>query len=238
MTTISKNLWPTLMIVASLWGFLGYIQPQFEEIRLLQEEKKEYEQAISNANEVRILRGNLIREYDSIPSDQWARLTRLLPNTVDGVKLVFDVSGVAAVHGLRLDSFSITENSQSDSSARGSLLADPGYAPNAAAIATAPTSGRGGSAQLNTGSGAAASTGTGSKIFNTDVEFTFLAAYPNFTAFLRDLEKSLQMFDVVSVSLDVDKPGVSATSNTGSASKPVTDDRYSLSVKLRTYSLR
>src|SRR5258706_354555 len=107
MSALSKNVWPILMILASVWGVWAYIMPGYNDIVVLQTEKSQYEEAISNANEVTFLRGQLLNTYNAISKENWDRLATLLPDSIDRVKLGFDVNGVAVQNGIKLSSFQV-----------------------------------------------------------------------------------------------------------------------------------
>src|SRR5258706_4951777 len=109
MAALSKNVWPILMILASVWGVWGFIMPGYNDLVVLQAQKGQYEEAISNANEVTFRRGELLTTYNSVSKENWDRLSELLPSEIDRVKLGLDINGIAKKHGLNLINFQTAE---------------------------------------------------------------------------------------------------------------------------------
>lgn len=227
MPLYAKNAIPVLMLIASLWGVIGFLSPQYSVIQDLRAEKNQYTEALDNASQVRILRQNLLATYDSFSPEDTVRLKKLLPEKADGVALARDVTAVASIFGITIESFSFHE------------LTGPVQSSVAAASVAGGASGGSAGPVPTTASVPAEA------LTNGTLEFTisFQARYADFTSFLRELEKSLQLLDVSALTI-TGKGGIksaeSAKSTPSSTVKEtdIPEDVYSYSVTMRTYWLK
>ncbi|MFA6536159.1 MAG: type 4a pilus biogenesis protein PilO [Candidatus Paceibacterota bacterium] len=156
-----KFIFPTILILASIGAFLGYINPQYQTVKALMGERAGYQEALTNSRALMAKRDELVSTYNTIPGSNISRLEELLPDHVDNVRLIMDLSSIASRYGLTLTNI---KNIQSSEAAKGEITTD--------------------------------SSGIGSATLN----FSVSAPYSTFQAFLGDLEKSLRIVDVSSIS--------------------------------------
>jgi hypothetical protein len=155
-----------------VWAFFGFIKPAYTEVSNLQIQKKEYEQAIANANEVIFLRGKLLAARDSISEENWARLSKLLPDNFNSEKLLYDMNNLALSNAINLESFKIEiENNAQNQSTQPSP--NPQIAPGVAV----------------------------QRYSSANLSVNFESTYTDFNIFLEKLEQSLKLFDVVSIGI-------------------------------------
>lgn len=176
MTLYNKNLLPILMIIASMITLFTFLRPQYSVIQSLRAEKARYETAVNNANEVRILRGNLLAVYDEFSSEDRERLTKFLPDAANGPHLINDFNSLAKIFGITLDTFSINENvggNQTVTPVSDSSGIDPAAAEVPAVLSTA----------------------------TVGLNFSFVSRYNDFFSFLRELEKNLLLTDITQISI-------------------------------------
>jgi len=204
------------MLAASVWGVLGFLRPEYSVIQSLRDEKQKYEEALNNANQVRILRQNLLATYDSFSPENLRRLQIMLPDRADGVQLARDMTNLALVFGITIDSFSFHET------AAGALATEAVSAETSApsALPSAPS----------------LSTGT------LELVISFKASYPDFMRFTRELEKSLELSDVVAISIGGNAKADTKVDTQSVDTKPAAsnseENRYQFSVTVHTYFLK
>ena len=90
----------------------------------------EYTSAIANAQKLIQIRDAVLQDYNSISDQDKARLDEIVPSNVDNVRLMIDVSGIAARHGLTaagITTSADTQNpsNQSSSASGGSIASQP-----------------------------------------------------------------------------------------------------------------
>lgn len=209
MSKLTKNVIPAVLIVASIWIFFGFISPQYSTIQDLWASESQYKTAIDNANEVRILRNTFQANLDAISAEDQARLLKLLPDSIDQVKLMRDLNTLVTNLGLKPSRLDV--NSAADQSAvvpagdaTGSQLEVPG------------TAGKYGTA-------------------SADIEFD--SSYQDFINCLSVIEKDLQLADVVSVKISGGAGATQPTSTQSNKSSSVNNGHH-YSLTLNTYWLK
>lgn len=164
-----RALFPTIMIVASLGLFFVYTKPTYEKAVSVRKDESAYNEALDNAREYRTIQENLATSMRSINPDQVDRLKKMLPDTVDNVRLVIDLESLAVKHNLVFKSVQYDADKNSDTPKEGAL---PIATPNSESL-------------LPYGS--------------LDFKIIIKGGYADFLSFLQDLEKSLRIVDVVSI---------------------------------------
>jgi hypothetical protein len=215
-----KNILPMLMLVVAVWGLFGFLRPEYSVVQDLRTEKKEYADALDNAYQVRIVRQNLLATYDSFSPTDVQRLQTMLPDKADGVQLARDVAGLALVFGITIDSFSFSE-----------IAAPSEPAPVTPADPTLPPAPPPEPVLAN---------GT------LELVIGFKSTYPSFMSFARELEKSLELSDIVALALTGDAKddskagGASASPDAGKEviTPSTSENKYKFSITLHSYFLK
>ncbi|MEI6345762.1 MAG: type 4a pilus biogenesis protein PilO [bacterium] len=185
---MSPNITALVLLIASAGVAFGLVSPQYAKYQVLSESKVQYQTAADQAKKVREVREKLISSAANISNLEKDRLARMLPDTVDTVRLTIDITGIASKYGILIKKIDVKPDEKNANSAM--LVASP--------FATAQKA----------------------QSFNAlPISFTLNTSYENFNSFLSDLEKSLRMIDVVSISVVPNQVG-----------------QYDFSVAARTYS--
>lgn len=184
---MSPNITALILLIASTGVVFGLINPQYAKYQTLSESKAQYQLAADQAKKVREVREKLISSAANISSLEKDRLTRMLPDTVDTVRLTTDITSIASRYGILIKKI----DAKPEEKASSQLLAASPFA-------------------------------TAQKIEHfkaLPIAFTLTTSYENFSRFLADLEKSLRIIDVTSISVVPNQLG-----------------QYDFSVAARTYS--
>jgi Tfp pilus assembly protein PilO len=177
-----RFLIPIFLLASSAGLFFLYIDPTYQTILELRAQEAQFNEALNRSRELQQARDTLLSRYNTFSQSDVDRLTKLLPDNVDNVRLILDIDGIASKYNMRTRNVTVTDSSSDDSNAIGT----------------------------NQGP-------VGSVVLN----FSVTATYDNFTRFIKDLESSLRIVDLV---------GLSFTSEQG--------DAYDFDVSLRTYWLK
>lgn len=194
-----------LLLIAGA-AFFGYTRPTYTKVEGLKQEAAQLDGLLSEASEFQKLKSQLMERYNALPSETLARLNKLLPDHVDNVRLILDVDSLAAQDQLSLDNVII--NTTSDASAASAANQAAGPAGVLGAMSADKT------------------------VYDSlTLQFKTVGTYEHFTQFLRQLQSSLRLVDVV---------GLSATSNGNldSQGKTVKEPTYTFSMKVQTYWLK
>lgn len=96
---MNKIILPVLLIVLSVGLFVMYIDPAYKDIKSLQVVNTQYNDARNKSKELRGIRDNLLKKYNSFSDLDLARIKKLLPDNVDNVRLVMDINMIASKYG-------------------------------------------------------------------------------------------------------------------------------------------
>lgn len=111
-----KSIIPIGLLVASIALFMTFIDPMYQDVQTLKAEVQNYDDALTKSKELLTIRDTLLDRYNSFSTDDLKRLEFLLPDTVDNIRLVLDIDGVASRHGIVIKDLKLAATSQSDQS--------------------------------------------------------------------------------------------------------------------------
>jgi len=173
-----KFIVPIVLLGAAVWGYFGFIEPKYTDIKVLKSKKAEYQQALERVRTIDDLRLDLESRYNRIGKDDIDRLQKMLPDTTDTVRLILDIDSIASRFGIRLGNLEIHGGPDDVKNAAGTEGGEGGSGPNKNLYVAA------------------------SRFEPFSVSFTVVTSYENFIGFLKDLEGSLLLMDVTNISIN------------------------------------
>lgn len=183
---------PIAGIVIALALFFVYVQPTFQEVKLIEAETAQYREAVGHAAELERRINELKSRQSSIALSDLERLEAFLPDRVDDVALLMDLSALASEHGL---TFGNLNEAQDGADLPAEDPEEFGAFDDEASAAKPYTP--------------------------HDVTFAVSGSYAGFRSFLADLERSLMLAEVMSITF---------TESEG--------DALSFNMRVRFYSLK
>lgn len=106
---MSKVLTPILLILAAIGLFFTYLRPAYSVVQAFKDKEVELDKAITDAQTLLKKHNELMASYSSINSEDRARLDKILPDTLDIVRLILDIDAVATKHTIEIRSFEIPQ---------------------------------------------------------------------------------------------------------------------------------
>lgn len=103
-----KTLVPILSIAAAIGLYFIYIEPTRQEILVLQAEEVEFDRALLNARELEVLKERLDTQRKAFTAEDIEQLDKLLPKSIDTIRLVNDVAVIASKYGMGLKGVVVT----------------------------------------------------------------------------------------------------------------------------------
>ena len=204
---MNKFFLPILFVVLAVGLFFMYIDPQWQTVQQLRASNAEYDKAIAQSKQLLQVRDGLLKKYNGFRGEDLTRLEKLLPNNIDNVRLIIDINSITSKYGAAIKNVKLSTADGSDSKSNSTTNTPPGG--SAASPSASPTT-------INS---IALSP---SQSYNSMIlSFTITAPYSTFITILQDLERSLRLLDVTSVSF---KAGDS--------------EPYDYNVSIRTYWLK
>lgn len=116
-----RALIPIALVIAAIGLFAGYTNPAFQSTKALAAENASYDAALTTSKELKTQRDALLAKRNTFSTDDVQKLSRLLPDNVDNIRLIIDINNIAARHNLALKDVQL--GSVSDSSATQSTAA-------------------------------------------------------------------------------------------------------------------
>ena len=95
---------PIILLAVSFSAFVWFIDPAYQTIKELTRDAAVFDEALGNSKELQAIRDRVLSEFNAITPNDRDLLLKLLPNTVDNVRLVRDIDGIASRHNMTLRS--------------------------------------------------------------------------------------------------------------------------------------
>ena len=164
-----RTLLPIFALIVAVALFFTYIRPTFEDVKIVQDETHQYEEAVDKAGQLQQRIDELKRQRNQIPIADLERVEALLPDDIDEVLVLIDLDALATEHNLILTNVVV----DSGSIAGGGGIHDRFKNADApGAVSNEPFS-------------------------SLDIGFGISGSYDDFREFLSELERSLVLTDVV-----------------------------------------
>lgn len=184
---MNRNVLAVIFIIISVGIFFTVTDKRYQNIKTIKAKNEEYVSAIKSSVELLKKRDILNDAYNSINPDDVSRLNRMVPDTIDNVKLIIDVNNIAARNSLVFKDVTVTQGSENETG--GTSASRTSIAPS---ISTTPTT--------------SASPINGSirdqKPEVVDISFSVTTSYQKFLALLADIEATLRITTISKISFD------------------------------------
>jgi|SRR3989344_2708567 len=110
-----KSFMPLILIAVSIALFYVYIDPRYENIKTLTEQKREYSNALNKAGELSNVSQELLSQYNSLSQADLLRLEKLIPDNLNTIKLITDIDNIAGKYSIAVSGISVRESSSDPS---------------------------------------------------------------------------------------------------------------------------
>lgn len=97
-----KFILPIILIVIAIGSFLAVTNPMYKSVGLLRQDMASYNEALANATALRSVRDRLNETYSGFSPSDLAKLEKMLPDSVDNIRLVLEINTIANQHQLSL----------------------------------------------------------------------------------------------------------------------------------------
>lgn len=175
---MNRIIFQVTLVIVAVALFFSFVDPLYRNedpanpgIKLLQAEIKKYDEAIDRSQELVAEKTRLVAKRDAIDEGSRIRLEKLLPDSIDNIRLIIDINNIARPYGMVLKNLRLTGLDESGKT-------------------------NGASAEARE-----AVIGGNETIGSVTLGFAVTARYENFKDFMRDLERSLRLVDVTDLTL-------------------------------------
>ena len=180
-----RSVFSIILIAAAVGLFVGYTEGAYNLALSSKAEVANYSVAFADSKQYVTIRQSLLDKYNTVSSDSQARLGKLLPDSVDNIRLILEVATIGARYGMVPKEVSFSGGSSVPGS---SADINSNATTVAAAIANSTT--------------ASALTGAG-PVGTISMTFTVSGSYQSFQSLLNDLSQSLRLIDVTGINFSV-----------------------------------
>ncbi|MEN9524456.1 MAG: hypothetical protein RL536_525 [Candidatus Parcubacteria bacterium] len=181
---MNRNVTAIILIVLAIGIYVTFTRAKLAEVNQVREVNNQYTLALANANELIKVRDSVLEDYNNIDEKDRSRLDKMLPNTVDNIRLIIDLNDFALNRGVFLKNVKAVASSVATKPQSTPPVRPAGAGTNAAS-GNIPT-----------------------PILDTvNVSFGWTSAYQQGIDFLRDLEADLRIMDVTHLNLTANANG-------------------------------
>ena len=188
---MTRFVMPVILIGISITIFFVFTSPLYNDVSARPAEVDSYNEALNNSKALENERDKLTAKLNAINPDNLIKLTKLLPENVDNIRLILEIEKIASPYGMVLKDVKYsTDTPETDETAA---------AGNA-------VQGGGGTPPPPKDYGA------------FDLEFSVSGPYNNFINFTKDLERNLRIVDITSIEFSSETGTGTGTQSSSSAS--------------------
>ncbi|OGI73633.1 hypothetical protein A3D42_01470 [Candidatus Nomurabacteria bacterium RIFCSPHIGHO2_02_FULL_41_18] len=178
-----KFITPVILITISIAVFFTFTGPLYQDVSSIRRESESYNEALGNSKTLENERDKLTQKYNSLGGENLDRLKKMVPSTVDNIRLVLEIEKLAMAYGMGLKDVRYDTVEKSP--------AEDGIVVEDMALFEESLKDYG--------------------VWN--LEFSIEGTYDNFMNFLKDLENNLRLVDVVSIDFSSGSSVGGASSN-------------------------
>ena len=180
---MNRNVTSVILIILAVGLYFTYTKGLIDDIKTIGTVNDQYNSALDNAKQLIAVRDKANEDWKNVSADDQAKLAKMLPSTVDNIRLIIDLNNMAASKfNLALQNVSA---SASGANSQKSNVPAPILQNSSVSIPTLPV-----------------------KTLDTvAVSFSVSTTYEQFIAFLRELETNLRIMDVTHLSVSANNSG-------------------------------
>ncbi len=205
-----KFVLPIILIGVAIGGFFIFTSPLYSEVSKLNTQIASYNEALSNSKSLEAERDKLVQKYNSIDTNDLSKLQKMLPDTVDNIRLILEVEKLALPYGMVLKDVKYDTKSQTSTTTAGTAVAPS----NTKIVAN-------------------------NKDYGIwDLEFSTQGTYFDFVNFTKDLEKNLRIVDISSIAFSSDSGNGPSLKTTAGIAPAQPTNVYKYIFKIKTYWLK
>lgn len=213
----------SILVLSVLFAVL-YVRPEYNRTQSSRADLEKLSSIVEDTNKIKELINQTGDILDTVDVDNQARFDVFLPEKLDTIRFANNLQSIGLRNNIAISGVKVEEK-KSDSSTKPTIGATA--EPNTVFSIGQQASDK---AQKDTQAGVASK----EKYTITKTNFSFATTYSSLLIFLKDLEKSLGLINVTSLSFKPLSSTVASDSKTGMD----LPDLYQFTVEIETYSLK
>jgi len=118
---MTRNIIAIILLAVAVAIFILYTKPVYDSVQGLQAQTAQYDAALSKATQLQEVKQSLLSKYDSFDPNAVSRLTTMLPDQVDNIRLILDLDNLAGRYGMALQNVNISTPSSESGNVQGAI---------------------------------------------------------------------------------------------------------------------
>lgn len=110
---MNKNIIAIVLMIVGIGIYFTISSPMYDETKAISEKNDKLKEALKSVEETIKTRDEITAKYLSIPEEDRARLDKMLPSSVDNIRLVIDLNNLAQQKGLNISNLKASVPSNS-----------------------------------------------------------------------------------------------------------------------------
>lgn len=184
---MNRNITATILIIIAIAVYVTLTRAKIDELYAVSADNAEYKTAIDNSDRLTALRDKLLDQKKAISAMDSEKLEKMVPSTVDNIRLIIDLNNLARQNGVTLKNVKANANTSSDKSA--------------AIASTIKTNANSGASVLPEDQIATPTLDT------VSISFGVTASYQQFIEFMKALESNLRIMDLTKLTVTANDSG-------------------------------
>ena len=103
------NLTPILLLFISIGLFFGFIDPSWSSARKIQSELGKKNEDLANIQVFLQKKEDLLTKERSVPIESTSRLQKMLPDSIDSVRLILDLYNIADQNQIKIKTIDVSQ---------------------------------------------------------------------------------------------------------------------------------
>ena len=105
---MGRNVISIIFIAGAIGIFFFYTKPAYDGEQTLAAQSAQYDAALSKATQLQTIKQSLLSRYNSFDPNAINRLSVMLPDQVDNIRLILDLDNLAGTYGMSLQNVDIS----------------------------------------------------------------------------------------------------------------------------------
>jgi Tfp pilus assembly protein PilO len=116
-----RNIFSLLFIAGAIAIFFLYTSPAYDSMQGLSAQGAQYDAALDKATQLQEVKQTLLSRYNSFDPNAITRLSTMLPDQVDNIRLILDLDNLAGRFGMQLQNVDISSSASQSGSVVSSI---------------------------------------------------------------------------------------------------------------------
>lgn len=190
---MNRNITATILVIIAIGLYFTVTQSIYSDAQAVKDNNDQLSQALDNAQQIITSRETITSQYNSIPQEDRAKLDKMIPSSVDNIRLVIDLNNIALQNHFSLSDVKATVGS--GNAAKGGA---PGSsaAPMPSSMPSAPVSVMGPASSISEPT-----------LDKVQISFKASASYDQWISFMQALESDLRVMDLTHLTVTANDSG-------------------------------